>query len=86
MWNIDGTIDERTIDVTIGRIGDALIPKVTADSIRTVRSAGYAFNEYFAQTSSAPKKGCGVERPVPDGLLIEIDRQNHGGPGTYFEL
>ena len=62
IWGTDGSIDERTIDVTIARIRDALKHKVTVDPIRTVRSAGYAFNEYFAQASSAPKKGRGVER------------------------
>jgi DNA-binding response OmpR family regulator len=62
IWGIDGSIDERTIDVTVGRIRDALKHKVTVDPIRTVRSVGYGFNEYFAQISSMPKKGRRVER------------------------
>ena len=64
IWGIDGSIDERTIDVTVGRIRDALKHKVTVDPIRTVRSVGYAFNEYFAQISSMPKKGRRFERPA----------------------
>lgn len=62
IWGCDGSIEERTIDVTVGRIRDALRHKVTMDPIRTVRTVGYAFNEYFAQISSMPKKGRGSER------------------------
>ena len=62
IWGSHGSIDERTIDVNVGRIRDALRHKVTVDPIRTVRSVGYAFNEYFAQISSIPKKGRGSER------------------------
>ena len=65
IWGIDGSIDERTIDVTVGRIRDALKHKVTVDPIRTVRSVGYGFNECFAQISSMPKKGRRVRTATP---------------------
>ena len=53
----DQFIDDRTIDVTIGRIRSALRHKVSVDPIRTVRGVGYAFNEHFGRTPSLPKKG-----------------------------
>jgi DNA-binding response OmpR family regulator len=62
IWSEDSTIDERTIDASIARIRDAIKHKVTDDPIRTVRSVGYAFSEYFGQTSSLPRKGRGMRR------------------------
>ena len=62
VWRTDISIEDRTIDVSIGRIRDALKHKVTVDPIRTVRSVGYAFNEQFDQTSSLPRKGRGIRR------------------------
>ncbi len=56
IWSIDNSIDDRTVDVSIGRIRDALKHKVKVDPIRTIRSVGYAFNEAFGETSSLPKK------------------------------
>ena len=56
IWSADSSIDDRTIDVSIGRVRDALRHKVIVDPIRTVRSVGYAFNENFGQTTSLPKR------------------------------
>ena len=62
IWGRDGSVDERTIDVSIGRIRDALKHKVSVDPIRTIRSVGYAFNEKFGEISSVPKKGSVAKR------------------------
>ncbi len=56
IWGIDNSIDDRTIDVAILRIRNALRHKVTINPIRTIRGVGYAFNEHFGEYSSLPKK------------------------------
>jgi two-component system phosphate regulon response regulator PhoB len=43
VWGRDGDIDERTVDVHVGRLRKALIRGNEADMIRTVRGAGYVF-------------------------------------------
>jgi two-component system, OmpR family, phosphate regulon response regulator PhoB len=43
VWGDDIHIDERTVDVHIGRLRKALLQAWTSDPIRTVRSAGYSF-------------------------------------------
>src|SRR5690606_25728345 len=43
VWGRDAFVDERTVDVHIGRLRKALIRGREADPIRTVRSAGYMF-------------------------------------------
>jgi len=45
VWGRDIYIDERTIDVHVGRLRKALNHGDVADAIRTVRGAGYALNE-----------------------------------------
>jgi two-component system phosphate regulon response regulator PhoB len=40
-------IDERTVDVHVGRLRKALIRGREKDPIRTVRGAGYSFDETF---------------------------------------
>jgi two-component system phosphate regulon response regulator PhoB len=46
VWGRDAFVDERTVDVHIGRLRKALIRGREADPIRTVRSAGYMFGEH----------------------------------------
>ena len=41
VWGRDGDVDERTIDVHIGRLRKALMRGDQADPIRTVRGSGY---------------------------------------------
>jgi two-component system phosphate regulon response regulator PhoB len=41
VWGRDGDIDERTVDVHVGRLRKALIRGKESDPIRTVRGAGY---------------------------------------------
>ena len=45
VWGRDAFVDERTVDVHIGRLRKALIRGREDDPIRTVRGAGYVFGE-----------------------------------------
>lgn len=49
VWGQDVYIDERTVDVHVGRLRKALNRGRQSDPIRTVRGAGYSFNEMFAR-------------------------------------
>jgi two-component system phosphate regulon response regulator PhoB len=49
VWGRETYIDERTVDVHVGRLRKALSRGREADPIRTVRGSGYSFNEQFAQ-------------------------------------
>jgi two-component system, OmpR family, phosphate regulon response regulator PhoB len=48
VWGRDAFVDERTVDVHIGRLRKALIRGKERDPIRTVRGAGYVFGERTA--------------------------------------
>jgi len=50
VWGQDVYIDERTVDVHVGRLRKAISLPQKPDPIRTVRGAGYAFDETFART------------------------------------
>jgi two-component system, OmpR family, phosphate regulon response regulator PhoB len=52
IWGRNKFIDERTVDVHIGRLRKALIEGAESDPIRTVRGAGYSLNERFGTTSA----------------------------------
>jgi two-component system phosphate regulon response regulator PhoB len=45
VWGRDVFIDGRTVDVHVGRLRKALVRGADSDPIRTVRGAGYAFEE-----------------------------------------
>ena len=47
VWGMDSDIDERTVDVHVGRLRKALSRANERDPIRTVRGAGYSFDETF---------------------------------------
>ncbi len=47
VWSSDAEVDERTVDVHVGRLRKALNAADERDPIRTVRGAGYAFDERF---------------------------------------
>jgi two-component system phosphate regulon response regulator PhoB len=47
VWGRDVYIDERTVDVHVGRLRKALNRPRRPDPIRTVRGTGYAFDETF---------------------------------------
>ena len=50
VWGNDVYVDERTVDVHVGRLRKAINRGRNPDPIRTVRGAGYAFDERFAVT------------------------------------
>ena len=49
VWGMDTEIDERTVDVHVGRLRKALNRPRERDPIRTVRGAGYSFDETFSK-------------------------------------
>lgn len=51
VWGRDIYIDERTVDVHIGRLRKLLNLDGEADPIRTVRGAGYALDDRFAKAA-----------------------------------
>ena len=50
VWSMDAEIDERTVDVHVGRLRKAINKPRERDPIRTVRGAGYSFDENFARS------------------------------------
>jgi two-component system phosphate regulon response regulator PhoB len=48
VWGSDVYVEARTVDVHVGRLRKALNQASEKDPIRTVRSAGYSFDETFA--------------------------------------
>jgi two-component system phosphate regulon response regulator PhoB len=51
VWGSEIYIDERTVDVHVGRLRKALNRGHEADPIRTVRGAGYALDDRFGKTA-----------------------------------
>jgi two-component system phosphate regulon response regulator PhoB len=47
VWGLSAEIDERTVDVHIGRLRKALSRSAETNPIRTVRGAGYGFDDRF---------------------------------------
>ncbi len=43
-WGRDAEVDERTVDVHVGRLRKAIVRGMEPDPIRTVRGAGYVFD------------------------------------------
>ena len=50
VWGHDSDIDERTVDVHVGRLRKALNRGDESDPIRTVRGSGYALDDRFGKT------------------------------------
>ena len=51
VWGRDVYVDERTVDVHVGRLRKAINRGQTADPIRTVRGAGYALDDRFGRAN-----------------------------------
>lgn len=51
VWGHDVYVDERTVDVHVGRLRKAINRGKMKDPIRTVRGAGYSFNDQFSIAS-----------------------------------
>ncbi|MBL8791069.1 MAG: phosphate regulon transcriptional regulator PhoB [Rhizobiales bacterium] len=49
VWGDEGEIDERTVDVHVGRLRKSLSRGREGDPLRTVRGAGYAFDERYGK-------------------------------------
>jgi two-component system phosphate regulon response regulator PhoB len=49
VWGLSAEIDERTVDVHVGRLRKALSLAGERDPIRTIRGAGYSFDETFGK-------------------------------------
>jgi two-component system, OmpR family, phosphate regulon response regulator PhoB len=49
VWGRDAFVDERTVDVHVGRLRKSLSRGKEHDPIRTVRATGYAFDERFGR-------------------------------------
>lgn len=49
VWGRDVYVDERTVDVHIGRLRKAVNKSRMKDPIRTVRGSGYAFDDKFSE-------------------------------------
>ncbi len=54
VWGSDIYIDERTVDVHVGRLRKALNRGEEMDPIRTVRGSGYALDDRFGKTAPRP--------------------------------
>src|SRR5215212_3810104 len=50
VWGNNIYIDERTVDVHVGRLRKALVGRGEADPIRTVRGSGYALDEQLGRS------------------------------------
>jgi len=55
VWGRDVYIDERTVDVHVGRLRRALNRGSDSDPIRTVRGTGYSFDERFGRDEPLSK-------------------------------
>jgi two-component system phosphate regulon response regulator PhoB len=66
VWGRDVPIDERTVDVHVGRLRKALNRGRATDPIRTVRYAGYALDDRFVKAAD----GAGANRR-------SFDRSHH---------
>jgi two-component system phosphate regulon response regulator PhoB len=44
IWGADAAVEARTVDVHVRRLRDSITREGEADVIRTVRTAGYAFD------------------------------------------
>jgi two-component system phosphate regulon response regulator PhoB len=47
IWGQTSEVDERTVDVHVGRLRKAISRGKEEDPIRTVRGTGYSFDERF---------------------------------------
>jgi two-component system phosphate regulon response regulator PhoB len=50
VWGRNVYVDERTVDVHIGRLRKAMMRGAETDPVRTVRGAGYAFSDKLQET------------------------------------
>jgi two-component system, OmpR family, phosphate regulon response regulator PhoB len=51
VWGRDAFVDERTVDVHVGRLRKSLSRGRETDPVRTIRAMGYAFDERFGRSA-----------------------------------
>ncbi|GGD29911.1 phosphate regulon transcriptional regulator PhoB [Aureimonas glaciei] len=69
VWGRDIYVDERTVDVHVGRLRKAINRGRQRDPIRTVRGAGYALDENFSASSKAARPGAASLASARDSLV-----------------
>jgi len=57
VWGLSAEIDDRTVDVHVGRLRKALSVAGERDPIRTIRGAGYSFDETFGKSAQSDESG-----------------------------
>ena len=65
VWGRNVYVDERTVDVHIGRLRKAMMRGAEQDPVRTVRGAGYAFSATSWKRPSEGQKEAPNEAPRP---------------------
>ena len=73
VWGRDIYIDERTVDVHVGRLRRALNRGRASDPIRTVRGAGYSFDERFGKSGVTQTK----RRQLPAAQFVTLGRTSY---------
>src|SRR5437773_1804781 len=73
VWGRDIYIDERTVDVHVGRLRRALNRGRASDPIRTVRGAGYSLDERFCKTAQGSAQAAPCRPAVAPGCGRVID-------------
>lgn len=87
VWGQANYVDERTVDVHIGRLRKALVRGREVDPIRTVRGAGYALDD--RSLTAARRRRSGDDRGEP---AVPDEGLNHSGqpaldlPGEGIKL
>ena len=82
VWGLSAEIDERTVDVHIGRLRKALAKDDENDPIRTVRGLGYPFDETFGRGRLSLNLA-GPKSPSGYGTRVIPPRQE-SDPKTTF--
>ena len=81
VWGRDVYIDERTVDVHVGRLRKALNRGRETDPIRTVRGAGYALDERFgsgrheAASADARERRLSIRSPEQPPVAAAVVRR-----------
>ena len=74
VWGRDIYIDERTVDVHVGRLRKALNRGHEADPIRTVRGAGYALDDRFGGRTAIHEQMAGVGPAIETVASMRVSR------------
>ena len=70
VWGSEVYIDERTVDVHVGRLRKALNRGRETDPIRTVRGAGYALDDRFGKVADRSRALPGAPQSGTDSARL----------------